>query len=322
MKICLIGYGNIGKKRINCLDKEDELISIVDTNEKLKEEVEQKHHCSFFTDYKEGIINADAVIISTIHNKLAEISLYCLQNNKLNIFVEKPAARNLIEFLPIYNEYKKHKNIIFKVGFNHRFHPAILKAKEITNSGAIGELLFIKGNYGHGGRKKMESEWRCNPELSGGGELIDQFPHLLDLSRWFLGDFEKICGVTKTYFWESKVEDNVFVILETTKGQISQLNASWTEWKNTFSFEIYGKYGKLHIKGLGNSYGIEQLYYYQMKPEMGPPETIIYEYPDQNNSWKLEWDNFKNAILGKEKINGSIEDVYEVLKIVDKIYKK
>lgn len=320
MKISLIGFGNIGRKRIESLNKDDKIISIVDTNNQFENEVKQKYNCDFFTNYKE-VKNCDAIIISTTHDKLAEISLYFLQKN-VHIFVEKPAARSLKEFIPIYEEYKKHKNLLFKVGFNHRFHPSVLKAKEIINSDKIGELIFIKGNYGHGGRKNMEYEWRCNTKLSGGGEAIDQLPHILDLSRMFLGDFEKINGITKTYFWNMKVEDNVFATLETKDGKVAQLNSSWTEWKNTFSFEIYGKYGKLHIKGLGNSYGIEQLYHYQMKPEMGPPETIIYEYPGQDNSWKLEWQNFKNAISGKEEINGGIEDAYCALDIVNKIYEK
>ena len=112
-----------------------------------------------------------------------------------------------------------------------------------------------------------------NPEMSGGGELIDQGMHLIDLARWFLGDFAKCRGMAGAYFWKTPVEDNGFLLLATAAGQVAFLHASWTEWKNIFSFEIYGRTGKLEITGLGGSYGVERLVFYQMTPEMGPPVT-------------------------------------------------
>jgi predicted dehydrogenase len=207
-----------------------------------------------------------------------------------------------------------------KVGFNHRYHPAIKKAKEIFESGDIGKPMFIRGRYGHGGRIGYDDEWRSKKEISGGGELIDQGVHLIDLSRWFLGEFEYVRGFTNTYYWNMDVEDNAFLELRTKENLTAWLHASCSEWKNMFSFEIYGRNGKLHIEGLGGSYGTEKLSYYKMLPEMGPPETYIWEYPGDDKSWKSEYDDFLNCISKGEKINGNLYDAYKSLEIVDKVY--
>ena len=209
-----------------------------------------------------------------------------------------------------------------KVGFNHRFHPALLKAREIIDSGDIGELMFIRGRYGHGGRVGYDREWRADPKLSGGGELIDQGVHLIDLSRWFLGEFSKVDGFANTYFWDMPVDDNCFMSLTNDKKQHAWLHVSCTEWKNMFSFEIYGRDGKLSIDGLGGSYGTEKITFYKMLPEMGPPETYSWEYPMKDRSWELEYRNFLDAINNKADMLGSVNDAYEAMKIIDTLHKE
>ena len=81
------------------------------------------------------------------------------------------------------------EKVCVRVGYNHRFHPALQKARELVDAGALGPLMFIRARYGHGGRVGYDREWRADPNLSGGGELIDQGVHLIDLAGWFLGDF-------------------------------------------------------------------------------------------------------------------------------------
>ena len=101
------------------------------------------------------------------------------------------------------------------------------------------------------------SEWRAQPQRSGGGELIDQGVHLIDLARWFLGEFVEVDGFAHTYFWDMPVDDNGFMLLKTATKQVAFLHVSCTEWKNTFSWELYGRDGKLQVDGLGGSYGVE-----------------------------------------------------------------
>jgi predicted dehydrogenase len=221
------------------------------------------------------------------------------------------------------------------VGFNHRFHPAIQKAREIVNAGALGPLMFIRARYGHGGRPGYDREWRADPGISGGGELIDQGVHLIDLARWFLGDFKEVLGFAPTYFWDMPVDDNAFLLLKTELNQAAWLHASCTEWKNLFSFEIYGRTAKLHIEGLGGSYGLERLTHYRMLPEMGPPEMSSWDFPERDGSWRREFEAFAKAIEGnrgkgvarssdtQEPVNGlaDIENAKAVLQVVEQVYR-
>jgi predicted dehydrogenase len=183
--------------------------------------------------------------------------------------------------------------------------------------------MFIRGRYGHGGRIGYEKEWRADAEKSGGGELIDQGVHLIDLARWFVGaEFTDVFGRAETYFWKMPVDDNAFLTLGTDKRQVAHLQVSCTEWKNMFSLEIYARNAKLHLEGLGGSYGVERLYHYQMRPEMGPPDTVVYEYPPFDKSWALEWADFKRAVTTKTRACGDVIDALEALKIVDRVYNR
>ncbi|OGF50375.1 MAG: LmbZ [Candidatus Firestonebacteria bacterium RIFOXYA2_FULL_40_8] len=323
MNIGIIGCGLIGKKRALNISSEDKIFAVCDINSVSAKELGSLYNCKSLNNWKELIADksVDIVVVSTTHNLLAEISLAAIKNGK-HVLVEKPAARNADELQKVLKIYNKTKKIIVKVGFNHRFHPAMQKAKAMISSGDIGKLMFIRGRYGHGGRVGYDKEWRAVPQISGGGELLDQGMHLIDLSRWYMGDFSKSTGITKTYFWNMKVEDNAFMLLTTKNRQVAQLHVSWTEWKNTFSLEIYGKTGKIAIDGLGKSYGTEKLTYYKMSEKMGPPDTKVFEFPGEDNSWKEEWLDFKKAIKTGKEPCGNLEDACKALQIVKAIYKE
>jgi predicted dehydrogenase len=319
MNIAIIGCGVIGQKRAKALGEHKLIIACDTVIDKAKEV------CSIVTnDWMEAVKHPDVdlVIVSTSNDLLTPIGLYALEHNK-HVLLEKPAARSLQEISYLLEKATILKDKVkIKIGFNLRYHPALMKAKEIVNSGVMGELMFIRGRYGHGGRIGYDKEWRANREISGGGELIDQGVHLIDLARWFLGDFNSIEGKIATYFWDMLVDDNAFLCLSTRKNQTAWLHVSCTEWKNMFSLEIYGKTGKIQIDGLGGSYGVEKLTYYQMLSDMHPPSSKVWEYPGEDNSWNLELQDFIEAISNNKAINGNINDAYGVLKIVDKMYTK
>ena len=278
--------------------------------------------CAVTTDWREAVghSGADAVIVATSHDALAAITRGSVAAGK-HVLVEKPAARCSGELEGI-EEMARRTGSLVRVGFNHRFHRAFRKAREIFESGAMGGLMFIRGRYGHGGRPGYEREWRANPEASGGGELIDQGVHLIDLARWFLGDFPQVAGCARTYFWNMPVEDNGFLLLETARGQVAFLHASWTEWKNLFSFEIAGRVGKLEISGLGGSYGVERLTWYRMSPEMGPPETLAWEYPMADDSWEAECAAWVEDIRLKRQPQPGIADAQAALRIIEQVYRQ
>jgi predicted dehydrogenase len=260
------------------------------------------------------------VIVATTHDMLAPIAAEAAGAGK-HVFIEKPGARRASE-LDAVAEAARRTGALVRVGFNHRYHRAIQKVRAIFDSGAIGPLLFIRGRYGHGGRPGYEREWRADPALSGGGDLLDQGVHLIDLARWFLGDFTRVAGRTPSFFWKMPVEDNAFLLLETAAGQIAFLHASWTEWKNLFSFEICGRDGKLEITGLGDSYGTERLTFYKMMPEMGPPETTAWEFPMIDNSWEAEFGEFLEDIRLNRQPRPGIADAQAVLRVVERVYRE
>ena len=238
-KIGIIGCGLIGYKRAKSLGPKGKLIACADPNISQAKRIVRNKKVKIFTNWKKllEIKEIDIVIISTPHNQLTKILLEAYRKNK-HILVEKPATKNLDEIKKIISKVKGNK-IKIRIGYNHRYHPSIIKAQEIIKLGIIGKIMYLRARYGHGGRPGYEKEWRAKLSVSGGGELIDQGSHLIDLSRLFLGEFNKVKGFINTYFWKMSVEDNAFLILKTYSNKIAFLHASWTEWKNMFSFEIF-----------------------------------------------------------------------------------
>jgi predicted dehydrogenase len=264
--------------------------------------------------------SASIVLISTLNGSLVPIALKAVQAGK-HVLIEKPGALHSSELIDLQSEARK-VGVKVRLSYNHRYHPSLQKARELFDQGVLGPLMFIRGRYGHGGRLGYESEWRANPSLSGGGELIDQGVHLIDLAQWFLGDFTSIDGHAETYFWKMKVDDNAFLSLKNAEGKTAWLQVSCTEWKNMFSFEIYGRDAKLSIEGLGGSYGQEKLTYYKMLPQMGPPDTKVYEFPPQDDSWKLEMQEFISDIMDQREPNPGLSEGIKILQVVEHIYKK
>jgi len=323
MNYAIIGCGLIGKKRLACLPAGSKLVIACDKNLSRAEElVKLAKNGRALADFNQAVADpqVEAVIVATINAALAEVSAAAIRAGK-HVIVEKPAGISVHQIDELMALAEKHK-VCVRVGFNHRYHPAFAQAREIFASGVMGELMFIRARYGHGGRVGYDKEWRADPKLSGGGELIDQGIHLIDLAGWFLGGFKQIDGHATTYFWNMPVDDNAFLSLRTAKNQTAWLHVSCTEWKNLFSFEIYGRYAKLHIEGLGGSYGVEKLYYHQMKPEMGIPDTKLYEFPGPDESWRKEMLEFEKDIQLKRRPDAGLAEARAALQIVETIYEK
>ncbi len=323
MNYAIIGCGLIGKKRLAGLPAGSKLAVACDTNFARAEElVKLAQSGRVAGDFKEAVSDSqvDAVIVATINSELAPISTAAIRAGK-HVLVEKPAGISVKQIDELTSLAKKIK-VWVRVGFNHRYHPAFRKAREIFESGVMGELMFIRARYGHGGRIGYDKEWRANPKLSGGGELIDQGIHLIDLAGWFLGEFKHVGGHADSYFWNMPVDDNAFLDLQTAKGQTAWLHVSCTEWKNLFSFEIYGRHTKLHVEGLGGSYGVERLFHYQMKPEMGIPDTKVYEFPGADESWRIELAEFEKNIQLKREPDAGLAEARAALQIVETIYQE
>ncbi len=325
MRVGIVGCGLIGNKRLKAFGKDDTLVAAADNN---LSRAQQLAHAATgavaSADWRDVTKreDVDLVVVATTNDMLAPVTLEAIGQGK-HVLVEKPAARSAEEIEPVAaaaREAFERNGTVVKVGFNHRFHPAFIKARELFDSGALGPMMFVRGRYGQGGRLGMEKEWRGKREIAGGGEMLDQGVHLIDLARWFLGDFADVAGHVGRFFWQWEVEDNGFALLKTAGGQAAWLHASCTEWKNTFSLEIYGRDAKLHVEGLGGSYGVERLHYYKMLPQMGPPETTIFEYPGEDRSWHAEWAHTLACIKEKRQPSGNLEDALATLRVIGKLY--
>jgi predicted dehydrogenase len=325
LSFAIIGCGLIGRKRAAALAKVPgaTLLFACDLDaSRAADAARIAPGCEAATDYKRVVADPSvaAVIVSTLNGSLAPIALAAIRAGK-HVLVEKPGALGPSELRGLVKPARDAK-VRVRVGYNHRFHPGLAKVREIVDSGALGPLMFLRGRYGHGGRKGYEREWRADPKLSGGGELIDQGVHLIDLASWFLGDFPTVEGHAATYFWDMKVDDNAFLSLRTAGGQTAWLHVSCTEWKNMFSLEVYGRDGKVSMEGLGGSYGPERVTHYRMLPEMGPPESTSWDFPGGDGSWAAEMAAFADDIRLAREPSPGLQEAVRTLEIVESIYKR
>lgn len=356
LEVGIIGCGLIGEKRGVALSQfpDCHLKSVYDVNPERSRQLAEKFGCSVVQSSDEifGDKEIGIVIVSPINKYIAPISVRALQSGK-HVLCEKPPGRNLEETKQLC-EMASRSNGRLKVGFNHRHHPAISKAKELMDHGEIGPLYYLRCYYGHGGRPGYDKEWRAAKELSGGGELLDQGIHVADLFRWFLGELEEVYGNTSTYFWNMDVEDNAFALFKTSIGQTALMHTSWTQWKNKFSFEIFGESGYLIVEGLGGSYGTETLrigrrkkvesYELLVDTEKGSlsyqpvthqlitnninpcyaggvPDEEVIEFSGPDISWEAEWKEFLSAIRENREPMGNGKDGLEAMRMIEAVYR-
>jgi predicted dehydrogenase len=320
--VALIGCGMIGQKRLSSLPPGTVRVACDLDLERARRVASQSPGCRATDSVGDALASPEisVVVVATVNAALAPLACQAAEAGK-HVLVEKPVGISVAEVEQL-DQVAAKKGVLVRAAYNHRFHPACLKALEIWRSGALGPIMFIRGRYGQGGRVGYEKEWRADPKLSGGGELIDQGVHLIDLAGIFLGEFSTIEGHTATYYWNMPVDDNAFLSLRNKEGKTAWLQASCTEWKNLFSFEIYGRDAKLHWEGLGGSYGVERLSYYKMLPQMGAPETTIFEFPRGDESWKLETAEFFEDIrLGRNPVPG-LKEAKAVMRVVEEVYGK
>lgn len=321
IKVGIVGAGLIGWKRADAIKAahRGRLAAVADIDSSRAQELADKYGCDAYGDWRKLVKRADLdIVIVSVPNKFtSSIVIEALKRGR-HVLCEKPVGRNSREARAVWEAVKKYKKIL-KVGFNHRFHSGVLLAKKLFDEGKIGKPMFIRARYGYGGRLGMEKEWRLKKGISGGGELLDQGVHIIDLVRWFVGDPEKIYGLTRTKFWKTKLDDNTFVIME-NKNATAQFHVSSTNWKNIFSFEVFGTRGYLQVDGKGGSYGEESLTLGRRKPKFGVPDIKVFKFKG-DLSWRREWENLLDAIFKNKKIIGDAYDGWQANRIVEAVYK-
>tara|TARA_B100000900_G_C20568218_1_gene712028 strand:- start:493 stop:1518 length:1026 start_codon:yes stop_codon:yes gene_type:complete len=325
-KVGIVGYGVVGKRRHNALKKISDFEVIALSDKSFKDGTKPSGFTCYL-DFKD-LINfeeIDVLFISLPNNFAAEASIMALEKG-MHVFCEKPPAKSLKELLPVKNQVKD-SDLKLMYGFNHRFHLSVSKAKQIIEEGSLGKVINLKGAYG---KSKMisfnQTDWRTEREKSGGGILLDQGIHMLDLMNYFSGGFVKIFSIIKNSFWNYDVEDNAFVLMENDKGVVAQLHSSATEWRHNFRLEITLEKGSLILDGIltnSKSYGDETLKIIFSDPDNDKGDPLEEEISfDKDISWDLEVRSFTDAIRNSDNIvNGSIDQAIEIMDLIEKIYK-
>jgi predicted dehydrogenase len=323
IRVGIVGAGLIGKKRAEAIasfstNMKVDIVSDIDAEKAA--ELGRFCDAASCVDWKDLTQrdDIDAVIVATPNKFIREIVISALEHGK-HVLCEKPLGRNAGEAEAIWSKAKE-RGLILKTGFNHRFHPAVRDAKKIVDDGGIGKIYLLRAIYGHGGRPGYNKEWRASRDLSGGGELLDQGVHVIDLFRWFMGEFDEVFGRVATFYWDMEVEDNAFAVFRTGRGQVATMHTSWTQWKNKFLFEIIGEKGYLVVDGLGGSYGTERLVIGKRKVSGGVPDEEILEFPGPDISWRDELKEFASAIMGNREPIGSGYDGLMANRLVEAVY--
>jgi predicted dehydrogenase len=329
LNVGVVGCGLIGTRRAHTvLDSPTEtLVAVADVNLEAAEQVAAATGAHATADWQDIVADdaVDVVIVATPNKFLNPITVAALAAGK-HVLCEKPPGRNASETEQMVDAADAAGRLL-KIGFNHRYHPAIWKAHHLVEEGAIGEPTFARVVYGHGGRPGYDQEWRASADLSGGGEMLDQGVHVIDLLRWFMGEFQSIYASTATYYWDlgyfdngRRLEDNGFALLRTPSGQTAQLHTSWTQWKNRFTLEIFGLDGYLIMEGLGGSYGVETLTWGRRRPESGPPIIEVFEFDGPDLSWQREWSDFVGALRGDYLPLSHGADGLKTMKMISAFY--
>ena len=325
-KVGIAGYGVVGKRRHAALKKihDFKVTSLSDISFKDEDNL---LNLNCYSDYKDLIKNEDLDIlfISLPNNHAASATLLGLKKN-LHVFCEKPPAKTLSELIPI-KEHLEKTDLKLMYGFNHRFHSSVIHAKKIIDSDELGKIVNLKGIYGKSNMISFnQTDWRTDREKSGGGILLDQGIHMLDLMNYFVGGFNNIFSIIQNTFWNFDVEDNAFVLMQNDDGIIGQLHSSATQWRHTFNLDITLKKGSLILGGLltsSKSYGDETLKIIYADPDndKGNPKEEIINF-DEDISWDMEIKRFTDAVRNSDKIkNGSIYQAIEIMDLIEKIYK-
>jgi len=327
LRFGIAGFGKMGKIREKTLksNEDTELVAIYDIN---GHKSQNKHvvNCTSFEDLLNQEI--DAVFIASYVASAAEYTIKALVAGK-HVFCEKPPAMNKDEMIQVMEaEINTHQ--VLKYGFNHRLHFSVIEAKKIIESGALGRLLWMRGVYGKAGSIDFHDNWRNYKKYSGGGILLDQGIHMLDLFRHFSNEeFECINSHLTTSYWDIECEDNAFITLKSNNTNIiATLHSSATQWKHKFLLEMTFEEGYINLDGIlseTRSYAPETLIYGNKNFEeinfaMGKPKesTTFFEH---DKSWDNELVEFINAISGKSIIkNGTSRDALEIMKITDYVY--
>ncbi len=318
MNFAVIGLGSFGVKRAKAIksSKVAKLKTIFDLND--QNLAKAKEILNVQSNNFEEILNdknIDIVCICTPNKFHKDLIIRSLNSGK-HVFCEKPLARNFKEAEEIYEVSKKSKTIL-QIGSNHRFFESVLFAKKLVDKGTIGDVLSFTGRIGHNG-ERLKDSWFWNKDISGGGTLLDNGCHLLDLSRFFVGNFISGNGVISNTYWKNiSVEDTASGVFKTKEGKTASIFCSWRLLSGYFFFELNGSEGYINVDGRFDTHGGDKIFWSTKKDNKFYSEDFSHIKP---NSYQLEIDNFINNIKSNKPCSPNAKDALEVMRMIKFIY--
>ncbi len=326
LKVGIAGYGIVGKRRRQFIDLHPDLHTVAVCDKVFKENSQFEDGVKCFSYYQQ-LLNQDLDIlfVCLTNDVAAEVTIAGLKKG-LHVFCEKPPGRNLHDIAQVMAYKKTCPQLKLKYGFNHRYHDSIIDALQVIQSKELGNIINLRGVYGKSKiiRFGNEDEWRAKRAIAGGGILLDQGIHMVDLLRLFAGDFVDVHSFISNSYWQHDVEDNAYALMRTADGKIAMLHSTATQWRHRFDLDISLEKGAISLSGIlsgSKSYGSEKMTIaWANGDEMGDPKEQTTRY-NQDHSWNREIKEFASAILKNQIIlHGTVEDAWRTMQLVYKIY--
>lgn len=324
LRVGIAGYGVVGKRRRKFIDSHPRLRTVAVCDRLFAAEPPKGSDVPYHTHYRELLgEKLDVLFVCLTNDIAAEVTIAGLEQG-LHVFCEKPPGRNLADIESVIRCERSRPALKLKYGFNHRYHDSIRDALQIVRSGVLGRPIDVRGVYGKSKIISFDSEWRTQRALAGGGILLDQGIHMLDLMRLFVGDFIDVKSYVSNAHWGHDVEDNAYALMRTADGVVGQVHSSATQWRHRFQLDITLSRGQIILSGIlsgSKSYGAETMTVaYAEADDAGDPREVTTRY-NQDNSWRDEIADFATDIIHDRKVmDGSSADALRVMQLVYAIY--
>lgn len=324
LKVGIAGYGVVGKRRQKFIDLHNDMQVVAVCDQNLKGNEITQNNIRFHSNY-EALLdeNLDMVFVC-LPNYLAPKVTIASLNKGMHVFCEKPPGRCVEDIETVRAVEANHPTLKLKYGFNHRYHDSIIRAYQIIQLGELGKIINLRGVYGKSKMINFDSDWRTKLEYAGGGILLDQGIHMVDMIRLFAGDFDEVHSFISNDFWKHNVEDNAYAIMRSQNGVVAMLHSSATQWRHRFHLDIHLEKGAITLSGIlsgSKSYGAETITVsHKSDDDCGDPleETTRY---NTDNSWKMEIDEFADCVLNNQSVKfGTSLDALLSMKMINKIY--
>jgi len=325
LKVGIAGYGIVGKKRHQFINEHPAMFVTAICEQSFPDNFNGVSDVKCLNNYKDLLKTELDVLFVCLPNYIAaEVTIAGLENG-LHVFCEKPPGKDMLDIQKVITTEMKYPNLKLKYGFNHRYHESVREALRIIKSGDLGEIVNLRGVYGKSKIIPFSGGWRSKREYAGGGILLDQGIHMVDILRLFGGEFEEVKSFVSNNYWKHDVEDNAYAILKNNRGVIAMLNSSATQWQHKFNLEISLSKGYIELHGIlsgSKSYGEEKIIVGLKDDESdnGQMETRTVKFL-QDNSWRDEIFEFAESIINNTPIlSGTSNDALETMKLVFTIY--